>query len=163
MPSMDEAYSDEPLDLGDLVLKMRTPLHVGDVAPRFEARTIDGRDISLIDYRGCYVLLSFWSPTFHPELDRLKALHTDYKSTGRLQIIGLGGTDTLNEVRSYVREHSIEWPQVYFGLDSDADLLRQLGGQMQILLIDPHGKIVATWLRGDKLTTTVREALAKAD
>ncbi len=31
---------------------------------------------------------------------------------------------------------------------------------MQILLIDPDGKIVATWLREEKLTDTVREALA---
>ncbi|UCD50311.1 MAG: redoxin domain-containing protein, partial [Phycisphaerales bacterium] len=163
VPEMAEAYSDEPLDLGDLVVKMRTPLHVGDVAPLFEAKTLDGQDIRLADYRGRFVLLSFWSPTFHPELERLQQLHAIYGALGNLQIIGLGGTDTLDEVNSYVEEHSIEWPQVYFGPDWDAALLRQLGGQMQIMLIDPEGKIVATWLRGEELTNTVRQALAETD
>jgi len=160
VPPMEEAYSDEPLDVGDLVLRLRRPLHVGDTAPTFEAKTLDGKDIRLIDYRGRFVLLNFWSPVFNPELDRLKELHATYSRTSQLQIIGLGGTDTLDEVRKYVEEHDIEWPEIYFGPDWDAELLRQLGGQMQILLIDPDGKIVATWLREEKLTDTVREALA---
>ena len=146
--------------MGDLVLRLRRPLHVGDTAPTFEAKTLDGKDIRLIDYRGRFVLLNFWSPVFNPELDRLKELHATYSRTSQLQIIGLGGTDTLDEVRKYVEEHDIEWPEIYFGPDWDAELLRQLGGQMQILLIDPDGKIVATWLREEKLTDTVREALA---
>ncbi|MDI6449283.1 M56 family metallopeptidase [Anaerobaca lacustris] len=160
VPPMDEAYSDKPLDAGDLVLRMRRPLHVGDMAPLFEARTLDGKEIRLADYRGRFVLLSFWSPVFNPELDRLKELHATYGPTGQLQIIGLGGTDTLDEVKKYVEERDIEWPELYFGPDWDCDLLRQLGGQMQILLIDPDGKVVATWLREEKLTDTVRKALA---
>lgn len=163
VPPMDEAYSGDPLDVGDLVLKMRRPFHVGDMAPLFEARTLDGNDIRLADYRGRFVLLNFWSPVFNPELDRLKELHATYRDSGKLQIIGLGGTDTLDEVRKYVEEQDIEWPEIYFGPDWEADLLRQLGGQMQIMLIDSEGKIVATWLRGEKLTNTVREALENAD
>ena len=163
VPEIPGHYSDEPLDLGELMLKMRHPLHVGDMAPLFEAKTLDGNDVRLIDYRGRYVLLSFWSPVFHPELDRLKELHESYKDTGRLQIIGLGGTDTADEVTAYIDEHRIEWPQIYFGGDWDAGLLQQLGGQMQILLIDPDGKIIATWLRGEELTNSVRDALGKAD
>ena len=121
---MEEAYSDEPLDVGDLVLRLRRPLHVGDTAPTFEAKTLDGKDIRLIDYRGRFVLLNFWSPVFNPELDRLKELHATYSRTSQLQIIGLGGTDTLDEVRKYVEEHDIEWPEIYFGPDWDAELLR---------------------------------------
>jgi len=89
-------------------------------------------------------------------------LYADYGKTGQLQIIGLGGTDTLDEVTSYINEHDIPWPQVYFGPDWKADLFKKLGSQMQIILIDPEGKIVATWLRGNKLTDAVREAVAFA-
>lgn len=162
VPPMDEAYSDDPLDVGDLVLRLRRPLHVGDTAPSFEAQTIDGKAIRLADYRGRFVLLNIWSPVFNPELDRIKELHATYGRTGQLQIIGLGGTDTLDEVRNYVEEHDIEWPEIYFGPDWDAELLRQLGGQKQILLIGPDGKIVATWLRDEKLTDSVREAIENA-
>ena len=162
VPPMAEASTDEPLDLGELTLSMRHPLHVGDTVPPFEAETLDGKAISLADYRGRHVLLSFWSPTFHPELERLKELHADYRKTGQLQIIGLGGADTRDEVTSYIDEHNIPWPQIYFGPDWNADLFKKLGGQMQIILIDPEGKAVATWLREDKLSDTVREAVAFA-
>ncbi|MBN2127899.1 MAG: right-handed parallel beta-helix repeat-containing protein [Sedimentisphaerales bacterium] len=162
VPPMAEVSTDEPLDLGELTLSMRHPLHVGDTVPEFEAETLDGKAISLADYRGRHVLLSFWSPTFHPELERLRELHADYGKTGQLQIIGLGGTDTRDEVTSYINEHNIAWPQIYFGSDWNADLFKKLGGQVQIILIDPKGKVVATWLRGDKLSDTVREAVAFA-
>ena len=162
VPPMDEAYSDDPLDIGDLVLAMNTLLHVGDIAPLFEAKTLDGKDTRLADYRGRFVLLSFWSLVYHPELDRLKDLYQDYGTTGKLQIIGLGGSDTLDEVKKFVAEHDIEWPQVYFGQAWNQGIAQQYGlsGLPYILLIDPEGKIVATWLREEKLTDTVREALA---
>ncbi len=165
MPPMEEAASDEPLDLGELTLRMKNPLHVGDTAPQFEARTLNGKPIRLADYRGRFVLLNFWQPVSHPELDRLKELHADYGGTGRLQIIGLGGTDTLKEVKDVATEHKIAWPEIYFGEQWDQGIAKQyaLPGLPYILLIDPTGKIVATWLRNEELTDTVREAIAKAE
>lgn len=162
VPPMDEAYSDDPLDVGDLVLRLRRPLHVGDLAPLFEAQTIDGKAIRLADYRGRFVLLSFWHPASHPELDRLKELHATYGAAGKLQIIGLGGSDTLDEVKKFVAEQAVLWPQIYFGQAWDQGIAKQYGlsGLPYILLIDPDGKIIATWLRGEKLSSTVREALA---
>jgi peroxiredoxin len=166
VPPMTAAYMDEPLDLGNLTLGMhKPPLHVGDMAPLFETKTLDGKDIRLADYRGKFVLLSFWQPQSHPELDRLKELHKTYGSTGKLQIIGLGGSDTLAEVERYVAEHQIEWPEIYSGEKWDEGIAGQYGlpGLPYILLIDPEGKIVATWLRGEKLTQTLKDALDKTD
>jgi hypothetical protein len=164
VPPMAQAYMDEPLDLGDLTLKMRQPpLHVGDMAPLFEAKTLDGKDLRLIDYRGKLVLLSFWEPAFHPELDRLKELYRAYDGAGKLQIIGLGGSDTLEEVREFVVEHRIEWPEIYFGPTWDEGVAGRyaLPGLPYILLVDPEGKIVATWLRGEKLTEAVEKAIPR--
>jgi len=159
VPEMNEAYSDEPLDVGELTLYMTNPLHVGDVAPLFEAKTLDDQDIRLADYRGQHVLLSFWQPVYHPELERLKTLYADYRDTRQLQIIGLGGSDTLDEVNKYVDECKIEWPQIYVGPEATNGITKQysLPGLPYILLIDPEGKILATWLRGQKLTDTVRQ------
>jgi len=161
IPEMTEAYRDEPLDLGELTLRMNNPLHVGDTAPQFEAQTLDGKPIRLADYRGKFVLLNFWQPASHPELDRLKQLHADYGDPGKLQIIGLGGSDTLKEVQDYTVERKIEWPEIYFGEQWDQGIAKQyaLPGLPYILLIDPEGKITATWLRNEELTVTVRKAL----
>jgi hypothetical protein len=43
---MPGGRSDEPLDLGELELMMHDPLRVGDIAPLFEARTLDGKIIA---------------------------------------------------------------------------------------------------------------------
>ncbi len=163
VPEMDEDYSDDPMDVDELVLYMHPPLHVGDTAPLFEAKTLKGRDIRLADYRGHFVLLSFWKPVFHPELERLKAMYADYMETGQLQIIGLGGPDTLPEVKRYVDEQDIEWPQIYTGDTADNDIIKEYrpSGWPYILLIDPKGKIVATCLREDKLIDTVHRLVGE--
>lgn len=166
VPAMTAAYLDEPLDLGNLTLGMnKPPLHAGDMAPLFEAKSLDGQDIRLADYRGKFVLLSFWQPQFHPELDRLKDLYQTYGSTGKLQIIGLGGWDTREEVTKYIAERQIEWPEIYFGPKGDEGVTGQyaLSGLPYILLVNPEGKIVATWLRGEKLTQTVKDAIDKTN
>jgi len=166
VPPMTQAYTDEPLDLGNLTMGMHNPpLHVGDVAPLFEAKTLDGKDVRLADCRGRFVLLSFWQPASHPELDHLKELYKTYSGAGQLAIIGLGGWDTLEEVGKYVAEHQIEWPEIYFGAGVNEGIVGPYGlpGMPYILLVNPEGKIVATWLRGEKLTNAVREALGPAD
>jgi peroxiredoxin len=166
IPAVPGGRTDEPFDLGGLTVKMKKPaLHAGDAAPLFEATTLDGKEIRLADYRGRFVLLSFWHPVSHPELDRLKELHKTYGGTGRLQIIGLGGWDTREEVRNYVAEHQIEWPEIYFGANADDGIAAQYGlpGVPCILLVNPEGKIIATWLRGETLTDTVRQAIDKAN
>jgi peroxiredoxin len=158
---MPGGRSDEPLDVGELELTMHDPLRVGDVAPLFEAKTLDGKDIKLIDYRGKFVLLSFWQPVSHPERQRLQELYDAYNPDGRLAIIGLGGHDTLEEVRKYVEENHIPWPQIFTGEDFKSGVAKnyRIPGRPWIFLVGPDGKIVASGLRGEKLTSAVRSAL----
>jgi hypothetical protein len=166
VPAMTQAVSNEPLDLGNLTLYInQPPLHVGDMAPLFEAKALDGNDVRLIDYRGKFVLLSFWQPVSNIELDRLKELHGTLSGSGRFQIIGLGGFDTLTEVRRYVAEHKIEWPEVFVGKTDDNEITKLYppAGMPYIVLVDRDGKIAATDLRGQNLLDTVRRALGGMD
>ena len=164
VPQMPGGRSDEPLDLGQLELTMHEPLRVGDVAPLFEARTLEGKDIRLIDYRGKFVLLSFWQPVSHPERQRLQELYDIYNPGGRLAIIELGGRDTLEEVRKYVEENHIPWPQNFTGEDFKSGIAKdyRMPGMPWIFLVGPDGKIIATGLRGENLTSAVRRALEAA-
>ncbi|MBC8217646.1 MAG: redoxin domain-containing protein, partial [Planctomycetes bacterium] len=161
VPEMSGGRSDEPLDLGELELSMHEPVRVGDVAPLFEGRTLDGKDLQLVDYRGRFVLLSFWQPVFHPERQQLQELHDTYNPDGRLEIIGLGGHDTLEEVKKYVQDNSIPWPQIHTGEEFRSGVAKDYGlpGTPCIFLVGPDGMIVAKGLRGEKLKTAVRQAL----
>ncbi len=162
VPEIPGGRSDEPLDLSKLELTMHNPLRVGDIAPLFEAKTINGENLRLIDYRGKFVLLSFWQPVFHPELQQLKELYDTYSSKGRLEIIGLGGSDTLEEVKNYVKENTIPWPQIYTGEEFKSGIAKDYGGY-GVFLIDPNGRVVAKNLRDEKLMSTVIETLNTAN
>ncbi|UCC99225.1 MAG: redoxin domain-containing protein [Phycisphaerales bacterium] len=161
VPQVPGGRSDEPLDLGQLELVMHDPLRVGDMAPLFEAKTLDDKSLKLIDYRGKFVLLSFWQPVSHPEIERLRELYDAYSLDGRLQIIGLGGHDTLEEVEKYVQENPIPWPQIFVSEEFKSGIARdyRIPGVPWIFLVGPDGKIIATGQRGEKLTSAVRGAL----
>jgi beta-lactamase regulating signal transducer with metallopeptidase domain/peroxiredoxin len=165
VPEMPGGRSDEPLDLGELELSMHEPLRVGDAAPLFEAKTLDGKNLKLIDHRGKFVLLSFWQPVSHPELERLKILSAGYNAAGRLEAIGLGGNDTLEEVKRYVEENNIPWPQIFVGEEFRSGIAKdyRIPGVPWIFLIGPDGRIVANGLRGEKLSSTVLETLESTE
>jgi len=96
---MPSGRSDEPLDLGELQLTMQPRLHIGDVAPAFEVRTLEGKSLRMADYRGKFVLLSFWAPYFDPEKNVLEELNASYGKDGRLAIVGFAVDDTLEEIK----------------------------------------------------------------
>jgi len=121
--------------------------------------------LKLIDYRGKFVLLSFWQPVFHPEKQQLQELYDTYGGNRQLEIIGLGGNDTLEEVKNYVRENAIPWPQIYTGEEFKSGIAKDYGipGIPEIFLIGPDGRIIAKDLRGDKLKSVVTETLEAAN
>ena len=171
VPAKPVTSRDGPLDLGALELTMHydTSLRVGDAAPLFIAQTLEGQRVSLADYRGRYVLLSYWTTTFHPELERLKKLHRTYGERSEFAILGFGANDTLQEVKKYVEETGMPWPQIYVGEMSQPDkmtssIARDYAPQHmpQIMLLGPEGKILAMGLRGDKLNSVVQETLDAA-
>ncbi|MCP4453600.1 MAG: hypothetical protein GY809_19240, partial [Planctomycetes bacterium] len=113
-------------------------------------------------------LLSFWTTTFHPELDLLKELHKTYGKYAEFAILGFGTNDTLEEVKKYVEETSIPWPQIYVGESSQlgkvvSPIARDYAPQhTQIMLVGPDGKVMAEGLRGGRLKSVVQEILDAA-
>lgn len=65
---------------------------VGETAPAFELRDLQGRTISLEEYKGKVVLLNFWAPwcrSCKAELPGLEALYAKYHKAG-LEVISIG-------------------------------------------------------------------------
>ena len=59
IPPMPGGRSDEPHDLGMVRLEARSTLEPGDAAPPFQVKAVDGKALSLKEYRGKYLLLDF--------------------------------------------------------------------------------------------------------
>ena len=60
VPEMPSGRSDEPLDIGTVEAFYARQFQQGELAPPFETKTFAGAPIKLADYKGKYVLLTFW-------------------------------------------------------------------------------------------------------
>jgi cytochrome c biogenesis protein CcmG, thiol:disulfide interchange protein DsbE len=87
---------------------------VGEPAPAYAARTVDGRPVSLAELRGKTVLLNVWATWCHPcrkELPDLERLHRAHAARG-LELVGVSVDEAGQEaaVRDFAREHGVTYP-----------------------------------------------------
>ena len=136
----------------------------GKPVTNFSATDLDGKPISLKDYRGKVVLLDFWGVWCGfciDEMPNLKKIYATYKDQG-FDIIGVSLDDEEATLRDYIKENNIQWRQIYSGKKWEEDPLAQ---QFKITsvpsqwLIDGEGKLITHKARGEKLEQLVVEAL----
>lgn len=155
-----------PLDLGILepIATGTRSLQVGDEAPGFHLKTLDGHDLKLADLRGKYVLLDIWATWCAPcvaELPNLRRVHHEFSKDKRFALVGISVDERAGDVASMVKTLKLAWPQSLAGPESP---LSSAYGAMAIpatFLIGPDGKILAKDLRGEALRKAVAEALSR--
>lgn len=156
--------ADVPFDTGTHEIQIRRQLRIGQIAPPFEAKALDGKAIKLEDYRGKFVLIDFgakWSSSSVTEIQTLKSLYDSYGKDGRLVIIGLSVDYQEQTAQETVKQNGIPWPECYLGQWSETQVPARFGvdGIPHAILIGPTGAIVAKNLQGAYLKTAVRNAL----
>lgn len=127
--------------LGELNIKL------GKIAPDFSVDLLNGKKISLNDYKGKFVFLDFWGSWCAPcrnEIPNIKKLYTSL-SREKLEIIGLAQDDE-NKLRNYIQEQKIEYPNAL----APKEVLSKYGISRYptSFLINPKGKIVRIDVRG---------------
>ena len=120
----------------------------GSGAPvsNFTLSNIEGRQVSLRDYRGKkVVLINFWATWCQPclvELPHLDRLQKKYASQGLVVLaINEDGSKTLSQVRTYINRYGYTFQTL---LDRDGQVSRifnSTGEQPFSLLIDRLGRI----------------------
>jgi len=164
VPESRPGKSNEPLDLGNIVVQMVINLKTGDPAPDFEIKTLDGAPLHLGDFRGKYVLLDFWATWCGPcrgETPELKAVYDSYGKNPKFAMIGLSLDKETKAPRDYTAKEGMPWVQGFLGDWSEAKLPAKYGveGIPAIFLLDPDGKIFATGLRGADIKAVVASAV----
>lgn len=159
------------LDDGDLLIAQRTletgvlaDVEVGDPAPAFEVKSLDGKVLKLADYRGKYVLLDFWATWCAPcvaEMPNLKTVYDSHEKSGKLVIIGLSLDEESEAPRKFVSQRNIPWLQACLGDPSESPVTKSYGIQEipATFLIGPDGKVIAKGMRGKQLREGVSHAL----
>ena len=132
-------------------------LRLGAPAPAFTARTFDGDNVSLADYKGKFLFIDFWATWSGQSVldvpDKINLVQSI--STDSLVLLGLVPGD--KEQLEFIKERNIP----YVNAISNVDLEEQYGIEYlpTNYLIDPNGRILAKDLKGDGLTALVREQM----
>ena len=144
----------------------RPALSVGDTAPEFEAKQLDGSTFRLADYRGKKaVLIDFWATWCPPcidEIPTIKSIAETYRDQG-LEVVGVSLDRDEQALRDFVREEKLGYVQVFDEEKSDA-IAKSYGvwGIPSVFLVDKNGVINAMKLRGSRTEAAVKKLLANA-
>jgi len=141
-------------------------VQAGQVAPDFEARTLDGQPLKLSELRGKVVLLDFWATWCGPcvaELPALKKLHDRYKDEG-FTIVGVSFDRDAATARKFVAERQFPWPQIWAEKADNGPLanLYGVGGIPASFLIGADGNVVDRDLKDEALDKAVAQAVRSA-
>lgn len=85
---------------------------VGKVAPVFQLEDLNGKTVSLKEFRGKVIVLNFWATWCAPcraEMPSLENLYRNLKDKG-LVIIGVSVDSSEKTVQSFVKERGITFP-----------------------------------------------------
>jgi peroxiredoxin len=85
---------------------------IGSTAPAFSIMDIDHRVVSLDQFKGQVVFLTFWAPWCVPcreELPALEKLHKKFGEEG-FHVIGISVDDSLEDVEAFLHKVPVTFP-----------------------------------------------------
>ena len=89
-------------------------MRIGMSAPDFHTKDFEGNPVNLSQYEGQIIIMNFWA-TWNDqclkELPEIKKLYRKLKGPG-IQFIGISSDDNIDDLKGFVRQHNIEWPQI---------------------------------------------------
>jgi peroxiredoxin len=126
---------------------VKVGFNVGESAPDFELRSLDGRTVRLSDFRGKPVLLNFWASWCAPcrvEMPWLVELDQQYRPLG-IEIVGVSLDDpgAEQDVAKFVAERGVRYT-ILIGDSAVADVYGGARFLPQSFFIDRDGTITKT-------------------
>ncbi|MBD5226605.1 MAG: AhpC/TSA family protein [Bacteroides sp.] len=113
-------------------------------APAFTLPNLQGKQVSLADFKGKWVILDFWGswcPWCIKGFPALKDAYAKYHSKG-LEVIGVDCGDTDSDWREAVAKYDLPWVQVFNGDDRAVIEKYAVQGYPTKVIINPEGVIV---------------------
>ncbi|WP_256003521.1 TlpA disulfide reductase family protein [Pedobacter deserti] len=132
-------------------------------APGFTINDVEGKPVSLSDYKGSYVLVDFWASWCVPcraENPNVLAAYEKFKDKG-FKVLGVSLDEDKSRWLKAIAEDKLPWKQLcdFKASKSEVNQLYQISSIPANVLIDPNGKIVGKDLRGENLHARLAEVI----
>ncbi|MHC4487941.1 MAG: redoxin domain-containing protein [Planctomycetota bacterium] len=148
--------------------RAESPL-IGKLAPSFTLKDLNGKQVSLSDFKGKVVLLDFWATWCGPcvaEMPNVQRVYSRYHDDG-FEVVGVSLDKTKEALTRFVEEKQVSWPQIFFDEDGSRGWNNPLGRKYGIrsipntYLVDREGKVSKVNVRGRALELAVAEILGR--
>lgn len=126
--------------------RRKAQLQSGNVtAPDFTFKNAEGKDVSLKDFRGKWVIVDFWGtwcPWCIKGFPSLKEAYAQYKD--KLEVIGVACNDNYDSWLAGLKKYELPWVNVYNPEKGGGKLLEDYAveGFPTKVIISPEGKIM---------------------
>ena len=123
--------------------KKQKAMQEGNVqAPEFTLKDLDGKKVSLSDFRGKWVILDFWGSWCPWCIKGFPELKEAYEKYGdKLEIIGIDCRESEADWRAGVEKYQLPWINVYNPESSDLTSEYGVQGYPTKAIIGPDGNI----------------------
>ncbi len=125
--------------------KRKAELQSGNFdAPNFTYKNIEGKDVSLSDFKGKWVIIDFWGswcPWCIKGFPKLKEAYAQYKP--ELEVIGVACNDKPEAWQNALKKYELPWVNVYNPEVNGGKILEEYAveGFPTKVIVSPEGKI----------------------
>lgn len=125
------------------------PAEVDYAAPSLNLMSLEGKPVSLSDYRGSVVLVNLWAtwcPPCREEMPTLLAFYEEYKDSGFI-LVAIDQEESRETVDGFVKEFELTFP-VWLDEEGSAGREFRTMSLPSSYVIDRTGRVRLMWVGG---------------